>query len=171
MTAKHRSEAWLRIAASGFAAAVLVHNGDHLRRGGDSVAADVFVIGTLAMILEVGVVGLVLMRHRLGPPAALAVGASLAVGYLLVHLAPERSWLSDSLGAGDGITWFSWVAVLGLIAASLLLAATGWFVLRGRHSLTSSLGSDPTTGSALHPVTVVMAIGNLVVLAGSVATR
>lgn len=56
-----------------FAITVLVHNFDHLRRGGSSVHSDVFWVGTLAVIDEVGVVVLCLMRHRRAPTAALEV--------------------------------------------------------------------------------------------------
>lgn len=160
----------LRLAAMFFAAAVLVHNGDHLRRGGDSVASDVFVLGTLGIILEVSVVALVLMGHRLGPLAAVSIGSSLAAGYLLVHLSPQRSWFSDSLTAGDGIIWFSWVAVVGLVVASVLLATTGWVTLKRRGGLTSAVHSGHPSGSVFHPVTTAMILGNVVIFVGSVAT-
>ena len=169
MTA-HRDDRLLRTAAMVFAVAVLVHNSDHLRRGGDSVATDVFAVGTLGMVLEVAVVALVLMGHRLAPLAATSIGASLTAGYLLVHLAPERSWLSDSLSTGEDVTWFSWVAVFGLIAASLFLAVAGWSVLRRRGGLASALEPERPAGPAMHPVTTAMVIGNAVILAGSVAT-
>jgi hypothetical protein len=148
---------------------VLVHNGDHLPRGGDSVATDVFVLGTLGMALEVAVVAFVLMGHPLGPLGAASVGASLTAGYLLVHLSPERSWLSDSLTVGEDITWFSWVAVVGLVAASLFLAVAGGSVLRRRGGPASAVRPPPAR-SALHPVTTAMAAGNLMILVGSLAT-
>lgn len=168
--ARHLEDRLLRIAAMAFAVAVLVHNSDHLRRGGDAVQTDVFVLGTLGVVLEVAVVALVLMDHRLGPLAAAVIGASLSAGYLLVHLSPQRSWLSDSLTAGEDITWFSWVAVIGLVIASLVLATAGWSVLRRRGGLTSAVRPAHRAGSALHPVTMAMVIGNVVILAGSVAT-
>src|SRR5215211_7118848 len=64
----------LRAAATFFALAVLVHNSDHLRRGGDSVAADVFWVGSAALLLEVGIVLLVYMRHPAAPLLATAIG-------------------------------------------------------------------------------------------------
>jgi hypothetical protein len=164
------SDRVLRIAAVCFAVAVLVHNSDHLRRGGDSVATDVFVLGTAGMVLEVAVVALVLMNHRVGPLAAAAVGASLTAGYLLVHLSPQRSWLSDSLTAGEDVSWFSWVAVIGLVLASMVLAAAGWAVLRARGGLASAAHPRHRDGPAVHPVTTALAVGNVVILAGSLAT-
>lgn len=132
------SDRFLHVAAVLFAVAVLVHNTDHLRRGGDAVSTDVFALGTLGIALEVAVVALVLTDHRWGALAAAAIGASLAAGYVLVHLSPQRSWLSDSLRAGEDVTWFSWVAVLALVAASLLLAGAGWIVVRRRGGLASA---------------------------------
>lgn len=160
----------LRLSAILFAVAVLLHNLDHLRRGGDSVASDVFVLGSLGILLEVGVVALVLMGHRLGPLAAVSIGSSLAAGYLLVHLSPERSWLSDSLTAGDGVTWFSWAAVLGLVAASAFLTLAGWLTVNRRGGLASATRSGHPTGPLLHPITTAMMLGNAVIFAGSAAT-
>ena len=165
-----RDDRVLRSAAVVFAVAVLFHNGDHLRRGGDSVATDVFALGTFGMVLEVAVVALVLMGHRLGPLAAASVGGTLTAGYLVVHLAPPRTWLSDSLTAGDDITWLSWVAVLGLVASALVLAVAGWSLFRRRGGLASTAAPVRPATSALHPVTTAMVVGNLVILAGSVAT-
>lgn len=90
----------------------------------------------------------------------------MAAGYIVVHLSPQRTWLSDSLSAGDDITWFSWVAVIGLIVASLALALAGWSVFRRRDGLVPTVRRGPV----LHPVTTVLAAGNLVILAGSLAT-
>jgi len=165
-----RDDRLLRAAAVGFAVAVLVHNGDHLRRGGDAAPTDVFAVGTLGMVLEVAVVALVLTGHRWGPLGATAIGASLTAGYVVVHLLPERSFLSDSLSSGEDVTWFSWVAVLGLVAASILFASAGWAELRRRGGLASASRPTGPTGSLTHPVVAVMAIGNLVILAGSFAT-
>jgi hypothetical protein len=164
------SDRRLRFAAIVFAVAVLLHNGDHLRRGGGSVASDVFAVGAGAMVMEVAVVALVLMGHRWGPLAAASIGGGLTAGYVLVHLAPERSWLSDSLVTGEGVAWASWVAVVALIAASVLLAWAGWASLRARGGLVSAAAPARQLQSRVHPVTAVMVVGNLVVLAGSVAT-
>lgn len=160
----------LRLATVTFAVAVLVHNGDHLRRGGDAVSWDVFTLGTLGIVLEVCVVAIVLMGHRWGPLAAAAIGSALAAGYVAVHVLPDRPWLSDSLTTGEDITWFSWVAVIGLVAAATGLATAGWAVLRRRGGLASAAGGAPPSGSFRHPVTAAMVLGNLAILAGSVAT-
>jgi hypothetical protein len=64
-------------AAIFFASAVLVHNADHLRRGGDWVSAVVFWLGSGAIILEVGLVALVFMRHAAAPLAAAIGGFAL----------------------------------------------------------------------------------------------
>ena len=92
-----REERILRWAAIFFALAVLIHNSDHVRRGAGALNLDVFWAGTLALTLEVGVVILVFLRHRLAPLAAIAVGFPLAIGYVIVHFTPDHGLLSDSL--------------------------------------------------------------------------
>lgn len=164
------SDRLLHLAAVLFAVAVLVHNADHLRRGGDAVSTDVFAVGTLGMALEVAVVALVLADHRWGPLAAVAIGASLAAGYVLVHLSPQRSWLSDSLSAAEDVTWFSWVAVPALVAASLLLAGAGWSIVRRRGGLASAAEPRSHGRGSFHQVIAVMAAGNAIILIGSLAT-
>lgn len=143
--------------ATGFAVAVVLHNADHLRRGADSVALDVFVAGTLALLPEIGVVALAFARHRLAPLAALAVGAALAPAYVLVHFLPERSWLSDSLVGADGTSPLSYAAASLEVLAATALAAAGAVVLRRRGGLSSAARSNgapaPLLPGLLHPVT------------------
>jgi hypothetical protein len=157
----------LRAAAIFFGLAVLFHNGDHLRRGGDSVSAEVFVAGSLAILLEVGVVILVLARHRAAAAAAVAVGFSLALGYITVHFTPDRSFLSDSFVGTDA-------AVVSIIAASLeaasalLLGIAGALVLRR-----DGLDGPPAAwrDAFAHPLVGAMIAGNAFILIGSLATR
>ena len=73
-----------------FAAAVVVHNGDHVRRGADAIGADVFWAGTLAVIVEALVVVWACQRHRWAALAAAGVGPALALGYVVVHFLPAR---------------------------------------------------------------------------------
>jgi len=107
-------------AAIFFAFAALVHNADHLRRGGDSVSTEVFWLGSGAIILEVGLVALVFMRHAAAPLGAAIGGFALASGYVFVHFTPARGWLSDSFLSG-GPSPISWTAAsLETIAALTL---------------------------------------------------
>jgi hypothetical protein len=164
----------LRGVAALFTVAVLVHNVDHLRRGVDAVAGDVFVAGTLAIVVEVGVVWLVVAGHRLATLACVATGFSLAAGYLLVHFTPSRGWLSDSLADGD-VDWFSWVAASGETVAAAALGVVGVVAIRGMGGLGASVDGRATDGRRLvralaHPVVAVAALGNLAVLVVSLAT-
>ena len=127
----------LRLAAIGFAVAVVLHTADHLRRGLDATASDVQWAGNLALVLEIGVVVIVLMGHRWAPLAAAVIGGSLAVGYLVVHLLPERGWLSDPLFSGDG-EGVSQAAALLEIGAATWLAVAGFVELRRRGGLASA---------------------------------
>ena len=145
------------------------------------MADDVTVVGTLGMVLEVGVVWLVLSGHRLARQAAVAVGSSLAAGYVVVHLLPKREWLSDSIvsGGGAGVTWFSWVAVLLLLGAALLLATAGWYALDSQPTQAANTSGAPRPGARhaaptphrLDPITAALLLGNAVIFVGSLATR
>jgi hypothetical protein len=160
---------WLHTAAIVFAVAVLVHNGDHLRRGGDSVSTEVFWAGSSAMILEVGVVAMVLMRHRLAAAAAVTVGFALALGYISVHFTPQRSFFNDSLISG-GASPISIAAASFEAAGALALGVTGWLALRasGLHDDAPALSWSEVLR---HPVVAVLIIGNVLILLGSLATR
>lgn len=165
--------ALLRGTAAVFAVAVLLHNSDHLRRGGESVTADVFWLGSAAIVLEVAVVLLVFMRHETAALAAVAVGFPLALGYLFVHFTPERTWLSDSFPSGDpsAVSWaagsLETVAALALgIAGTIVLRRTG-LAAAGR----STRSSLPVLETLRHPVVLAMVVGNVLIFALTVADR
>lgn len=163
----------LRAATIVFVLAVLVHNGDHLRRGGDSVSAEVFWVGSAAILVEVAVVVAVFLRHPKAPIAAVAAGFGLAAGYLLVHFTPQRGWLSDSLTSGHPAP-FTVFAALFETTAAILLGATGAWCLRrgGLAATTASGGASVSLARAVtHPVVSTMIIGNAVIFVGSFVTR
>ena len=166
-------ERLLRIAGWCFTAAVLFHNGDHVRRGADAVGDDVFWAGSLSILLEVGVVALVFLGHRLAPLAAATTGFSLAAGYVLVHLLPGRSWLSDPLFSGGAEVVSQLAASLEIVAA-LALGTAGLVALRQRGGLASA-STGATAGSwskvLIHPAVLAMALGNAVILVLSFADR
>lgn len=173
-TPRARTDRQLRVAAAVFAAAVLVHNSDHLRRGGDSVSADVFWIGTLAILVEVGIVALVFMRHPSAPLVAAVGGFWLALGYVFVHFTPRRELLSDSF-TGGGASWLSLFAASFEATAAVLLAVVGLAALRRSRSPGTSEREHAEVLSfaeALrHPVVAALVVGNFVILVGSLATR
>ena len=154
----------LRLAATLFTIVVLLHNADHLRRGGDAVDADVFWVGSAAIVLEVLVVGLVFLRHRMAAPLAALGGAGLAVGYLVVHFTPRRGWLSDSFVEGGSST-------LSVIAGGLEVLAAVVLAIAGTEHW-RRVGMEPRPAASLrHPVVLAMLAGNAVVFAGSLLTR
>ncbi len=168
-----RTDQLLLWAAYLFTAAVIVHNSDHLRRGVDSIDRAVFWAGTASVVLEVGVVVLICQRHRLAPLAALAVGWSLAPGYVLVHFLPERSWLSDSFTSAADVSPMSWFAASFEVAAALTLGVAGWLALQQRGGLASAVRPNAEQRSLragfLHPATLAMLVANLVIVAISLA--
>jgi hypothetical protein len=163
---------WLRIAAIVFTLAVLAHNGDHLRRGGDSVSAQVFWVGSAAILVEVAAVLLVFLRHPSAPIAAVAAGFGLAAGYILVHFTPHRGWLSDSLTSGNA-SWLTVLAALFETVAALGLGLVGLQSLRETGIAAAAAGHAPVslTRTVMHPVVAAMIIGNVVIFVGSAATR
>jgi hypothetical protein len=170
-TTVDRQQRQLERAATLFAVAVLLHNSDDLRRGTAGLHGDVFSAGTLALILEVGVVAAVFARHRAAPLAAAVVGFSLAAGYVFVHFTPGRSLLSDSL-----LSWsmpFSIAAATLESVTALILGLAGLRVVRERGLAAMSRTGDtapPLDPDGLrHPVVIVMAAGNAVILALSLA--
>ena len=148
---------WLLGASAFFTAAVLFHNADHVRRGADSLTTDVFVAGTAAIVLEVVIVVLCCQRHRVAALVAAVAGIQLAIGYVLVHFLPDRSWLSDSLE----------------VLAASALALAGVAVLLRRGGIGSAVapyrGQRTVVDAVRHPLALAMALGNVAVLAISFA--
>jgi hypothetical protein len=149
-----------------FTVAVLLHNGDHQRPGGRSVETDVVWAGSLAILLEVGVVAAIFVRHRAAPLLAAASGVGLALGYVVVHLLPGRGWLSDPLFDGEA-SWMSQSAALLEIVAAVTLEWAGWSALQARGGLVSAttgpVTARPVMEGLLHPVVLAIAIGNAVI--------
>lgn len=150
----------LRSAGAFFTFAVLFHNSDHVRRGGESVTTDVFWIGSAAIILEVGVVALILADHRAAPLGAILAGSALALGYVFVHFTPERSWLSDTFIDGTPAL-ISRVAGSLEIAGALGLAFAGLVAARA-HPLREVQGRSLIRAFG-HPIVALMTAGNLVI--------
>lgn len=125
----------LRRVTTVFVIALIVHGGDHLRRGMNTISALVMALGTIQQLLAIATVVLVFTRHRLAPTAAITVGFLSAIGFTLVHLLP--SWfgpLSDSFinaPAASRVTGFSWFAAIFEIVADLAIAVAG---LRARRT-------------------------------------
>jgi hypothetical protein len=162
----------LHLAAIAFAVAVVLHNSDHLRRGGDSVSAQVFWLGSAAIVLEVGVVALVLARHPAAPLAAIAVGFSLAVGYVVVHFTPDRSFASDSLVDG-GAQIVSIVAASLETVTALALGVAGVLTVRVRGMAVTGGGSyrDALVDGLRQPLVAAFAAVNVLIFVLSLAGR
>lgn len=156
-----------------FAVAVLLHNSDHLRRGLDSAGRDVFLAGSLGILIEVGVVVLGCQRHRWAPVAAVVAGFSLAAGYLVVHFLPQRSWLSDSLPSASDVSPLTWGAASLETLASVALGVVGLIALHRSGGLASAarpkLEQRSLRDVATHPVVVAMTLGNALIFAFSLA--
>jgi hypothetical protein len=120
------------------------------------------------------VVALVFLRHRVAPLFAATSGFALAAGYVLVHLLPERGWLSDPLFAGGAETASQLAAAIEIVAA-LALGTAGLLALRARGGLASAAAAGQPTASwreaCTHPAVVAMALGNAAILVLSLLDR
>lgn len=156
-----------------FAAAVIAHNADHVRRGVDAVDPDVFLIGTAAITLEVALVVLICQRHRVAALASTVVGFSLAAGYVFVHFLPERPWLSDNLVTAKGIGAWSIAAASIEVVAALTLAIAGLGALSRLGGVGSAvrpyLHQRTLREALLHPLALTFAASQAVTLAISLS--
>jgi hypothetical protein len=126
----------LRMTSVVFAAAVLIHGVDHLRRGIGVITGVVLAAGTVQAVAAGIAVLLVFRGHRLAAAVAAAVGLQSAIGFTASHLLPQWSALSDPfVGAvvAPRVTAFSWFAALFEIAADLAFGFAALVVLRARH--------------------------------------
>lgn len=167
------SDRGLRWAAGLFAAAVVLHNSDHVRRGADAVDGDVFWLGSAAIVVEVVLVLLVFQRHHLAPLAAAVTGATLAVGYVVVHFLPARAWFSDSFTSASDVSALSWAAATLEVIAALSLAGASLRTLRRQGGLASAAHHRPEqiarAEAAAHPVVMAFALSQVLILAISFA--
>jgi hypothetical protein len=123
-----------RLFAAGvlFAVGSAVHTLDHLRRGQGSVTEALYWTGNLALVLQVVVVTLILTRHRLAAPAAVAAGFPLALGFFAAHWLPGWGPLSDPLWETGSWSWVSYAASILEIAGALAVGFAGLAVERTR---------------------------------------
>jgi hypothetical protein len=119
-----------------FGVALFVHGADHLRRGVGQLEPAVFWLGNLQTVAALTALFLVFTRHRWAPVAAIVVGFTSAVGFMVVHLVPDWGPLSDAFPGAPGhadVTAFSWFAALFEIGADLAFGAAGVLTLRSGH--------------------------------------
>src|SRR3954447_11944051 len=124
-------------AATLFAAAVIVHNSDHLRRGVSNAHHDVLAAGTASIAVEIAIVVLVFQHHRLAPIASLIAGTFLALGYLEVHFLPAHAVLSDPLTDVAHRSVLSSTAASLELTAAVILSIAAIDVMRRRGGLAS----------------------------------
>ena len=120
-----------RVTAVVFTLAFLFHNGDHFRRGTDTITPYVLWGGVALGVVSIVAIALVAIDHERAPLAAVVAGAALGLGAAASHLLPEWSVFSDSL-VTNGAEPITWAAAISEVAASLLFAVVGWRVLRRR---------------------------------------
>ena len=106
----------------------VLHDLDHVRQG-RSASTEVAVAAALAWVATIVLVVLVVRRHRQAGLYAAVFGATIAIGFVLVHGLPRWSALSDSYGDAN-VDALSWVLAAIPFAAGLVLAACGLQAMR-----------------------------------------
>ena len=101
----------------------VLHAVDHTRQG-RTLGFEVYAAGVAGWIALAVLLVLVARGHRLAAPFAVAVGLSVAVGFVLVHVAPHWSAFSDPYSAWDP-DWLSWVLVAVPVVAAVWLVVVG----------------------------------------------
>jgi hypothetical protein len=114
-----------------YAAAFLLHNADHVRRGLDALTPEVLWAGTVSGLVAVGAIVLALAGWKLAPLLAIAHGFSQALSVAAVHLLPPWGALSDSLATAN-VDLLSWAAVLAEVAGAFAFGVAGAYALRLR---------------------------------------
>jgi hypothetical protein len=120
-------------AALALTVADVLHALDHTRQG-RTLGAEVYAAGIAGWIALALLLVLVARGHRLAAPYALAVGLSVAIGFVAVHVAPHWSAFSDPYSAfsPDALSWALvvvplaaalWLVVVALRAMSAPVAA------------------------------------------------
>jgi hypothetical protein len=111
----------------------VLHAIDHTRQG-RTLASEVYVAGVAGWIALALLLWLVARGHRLAAPYAAAVGLSVAVGFLAVHVAPHWSAFSDPYSAWnpDALSWA--LVVIPVLAALNLVAQAARARARARRS-------------------------------------
>jgi len=112
-----------------FALGSAVHLADHLRRGQGSVTEELYLAGNLALIVQVAVITLVLVRHEAAPTAAL-FGFPLALGFLAAHWLPEWSPISDPVWEIESLPALSYLASSLEVLGALAVALAGLAIVR-----------------------------------------
>ena len=123
---------YLRTTAVIFAAAVLVHGGDHVRRGLDASPTAVMIAGSMQAVVVLIAVVLVFRRTRWAPHAAIVAGFASAALFIYAHVLPGFWTLSDSFVSEPHthVNWFSWVTAVLEIITGIMFGVAGARALR-----------------------------------------
>jgi len=130
---------YLQTTAVIFAAAVLVHGSDHVRRGLDASPTAVMIAGSIQAVVVLIAVVLVFRRTRWAPQAAIVAGFASAALFIYAHVLPTYAhvlpgfWtLSDSFVSEPHthVSWFSWVTAVLEIITGIVFGVAGARALR-----------------------------------------
>lgn len=104
----------------------VLHDLDHVRQA-RALDRELYVVAIAAMTMLTVTLVLLLRRHVLAELAAMTVGIATVLGVALVHVAPARSFFSDSYSAAhaDALSWLIIILMmLGGISMALVSLRT-----------------------------------------------
>ena len=126
----------LVIAGAVFAVGSAIHITDHLRRGQGSISETLYVLGNVALVLQVVAVVLIFVDHRQAPLVAAGAGPALAVGFTAAHWLPDWGPISDPVWEIDSAPWFSAFASAAEVIGAIAIGYAGIRIVR-RNGLAS----------------------------------
>ena len=167
------SDVLLLRAAEVYTVAVVVHSIDHTRRGIADYGFDLYVLGSMGLPMQVWLVAVVVVQARIAPLAAIAVGTTSAISFVLIHWLPERMLFSDSYLTDGAVDGLSQAVVAFLVAASALLAIAGYVLIRRDASAATVTWPSlrELRGTMTSPIVLLMLLGNVAVYAVQLVDR
>lgn len=109
-------------------ALLVVHSLDHaFNQPARSIDGAIGMFALIGFGLVIAAIALARKGHRFAPAVSVAGGVSNAAGFAIIHLTPQRNWLSDPYSAFNPnvLSWMTLAApmVVGLLVAVLAIRA------------------------------------------------
>jgi hypothetical protein len=101
----------------------VLHDLDHVRQA-RALDLELYGVALLALMMLTATLVLLLQRHVLAELAAVTVGGATVLGVAVVHVAPPRSFFSDSYSAAHGDA-LSWAIIVLMMLGGLAMTLAG----------------------------------------------
>ncbi len=101
----------------------VLHDLDHVRQA-RALDLELYGVALLALMMLTATLVLLLQRHVLAELAAVTVGVATVLGVAVVHVAPPRSFFSDSYSAAHADA-LSWAIIVLMMLGGLAMTLAG----------------------------------------------